>query len=634
MIPRSDAARAGQPPVNEPDPILCLVESGFLGGVREEVLRAISPAPAFVTVPAGETLIHQNQPADAFYLLVQGRLRAFVADPAQGQRLVGEIMPGESIGEMSMLTGDPTSATVRAMHDSELVRFTRASFLQLIERAPEAVLNITRTVIHRLRRGIGPQNREFTHPRIVVLPLGAPADASDFAHHLVRHLRTHGTVATVTQDSLPASLRAGLATRDGDGQTMRRHELGAHLGAIEAANRITVYIADPTPTAWTQACLRQADMVLMVADISGAPELREIEATVLARLDPALAPRLDLVLLHGADWRLNNGAQQWLAPRAVQEHHHLRRWSDEDFARLARIIVGRAVCLVLGGGGARGFAQIGVVRAMREAGIPIDRVGGTSIGSLIGAQVAMDMPSDEMHVRNVNLWVGGKPMRDLTFPAMSIVHGRRLHNLVKNELMGFQIEDLPIRFFCVSGNLSTTDLAMHDQGRLWPAVRASGSFPGAGPPMFLDGEVLVDGGVLNNLPGDIMRERYGGTLIVVDVSPLTSELRVPQDMEYAPSGWRILWSRIKPWGKPLPVPTILDVLYRTATLSSSIMSKRTHALADMVLTPPVGEYAVTDFEKIDEVVEIGYRYARERLAELTDGPVKAMMGTQMYARGS
>mgnify|MGYP003353724815 FL=1 len=85
---------------------------------------------------------------------------------------------------------------------------------------------------------------------------------------------------------------------------------------------------------------------------------------------------------------------------------------------------------------------------------------------------------------------------------------------------------------------------------------------------------------------------------------------------------------------PLPVPTILDVLYRTATLSSSIMSKRTHALADMVLTPPVGEYAVTDFEKIDEVVEIGYRYARERLAELTDGPVKAMMGTQMYARGS
>ena len=137
---------------------------------------------------------------------------------------------------------------------------------------------------------------------------------------------------------------------------------------------------------------------------------------------------------------------------------------------------------------------------------------------MISAQVASNMSIDAMYEMNRRLWVEGKPLSDYTFPAMSIVRGRKPHNLLRTELAEIEIEDLPINYFCVSTNLSDSELVLHDSGPLWSAVRASGSLPGAGPPLFWGGKILVDGGVLNNLPGDIMRDRFGGIVIAVDVA--------------------------------------------------------------------------------------------------------------------
>jgi predicted acylesterase/phospholipase RssA len=128
------------------------------------------------------------------------------------------------------------------------------------------------------------------------------------------------------------------------------------------------------------------------------------------------------------------------------------------------------------------------------------------------------------------------------------------------------IEDMPIRFFCVSSNLTSIELSVHERGLLWAAVRASGSMPGAAPPMFHDGQVLVDGAVLNNLPGDIMQERFGGRLVAVDVSALDG-LQVPAGVPETPSGWMILLRRLL--GRPWPVPGVTELLYCCSGLRSA-----------------------------------------------------------------
>lgn len=594
------------------DAVRLLAKTELMAGVPEEHLRRLDPAPDWLSIAAGDTLIEQGRPGESFYLLVYGRLRVFVTAPNGTPRRVGEVLPGEGVGEMALLTDEATAASVRAMHDCELIRFSRDSFRQLVESSPEAALRVTRTVIKRLRTGLVGDSRKLLHSTIAVVPAGAGVDIAAFVETLSEQLSVFGATLVVAPDSLGAE-RAELLRSGRPLEVDERRAIRAALKAAENISDIVVFATDPTPTEWTRLCLNQAHVVLAVASLDDGPELSETEAALINRGDPDLAPRHELVLLHPDRWRTNCGTSRWLAPRNPSDFHHVRTGVEEDFARLARILTGNAINLVLGGGGARGFAQIGALKALAEAGVPIDRIGGTSMGSLVGALHAMGKSFDEIKRINREIWIEGKPLSDYTFPAIAIVRGRRLHNLVKNALAGWAIEDLSIRFFCVSGNLTSTDLMLHDHGALWEGVRASGSIPGAGPPLFLRGQVLVDGGVLNNLPGDIMQEKYTGAVIAVDVNPKQT-MDVPDDYHEVPSGWSVLWSRINPFAKPLKVPSIFEILYRTATLSSDRLAKRTHERTDLLLTPEVGQFGVLDFEALDQIVDIGYRSTTAAIA--------------------
>lgn len=587
------------------DAVDLLLTSELLAGVPEDMLRQLDPPPSLYQVSAGDTLIRQGERGEAFYLLVYGRLRVFVEDEPGSNRLVGEVLPGEGVGEMALLTEDLTSATVRAMHDCHLVRFTREAYLQLMASSPEAALQITRTVIKRLREGITNKRRKDEYTSIVLLPIDEGIDTGVFAKTLQQSLQPFLTARKIS----PESLAPGQAELVGGSSPLTPEQdqaISLQLIEQERQSPAVIYLADFESTEWTRLCLRQADVVLLLSTVSGETGLTEVEDVLIGRIDPELAPRMDLVLLHPQDWQPQPGAHRWLQERKITEHHHVRRDNSLDVDRLARIISGNSINLVLGGGGARGFAQIGVIQALTEAGVPIDRIGGTSMGSIIGAFFAQGLGTEEITRKSREIWIDGKPLSDYTFPALSIVRGRRLHNLVKNALADWRVEDLPVTFFCVSGNLTDVDLMLHDRGPLWEGVRASGSIPGAGPPMFLHGKLLVDGGVLNNLPGDIMLNRHKGYAIIVDVSP-QEQVSVPSDIGETISGWEILWSRLNPFRKPVPVPSLFEVLYRTATLSSELMSKSTHRLADLLLVPPLENFGTLSFEDIDDIIEVGYR---------------------------
>ncbi len=185
-------------------------------------------------------------------------------------------------------------------------------------------------------------------------------------------------------------------------------------------------------------------------------------------------------------------------PRSpASPHHHLRGPADYD--RVVRLLTGRAVGLVLSGGGARGFAHLGVVRALREHGVPIDLVGGTSMGAILAAGVASEWSHEELVRRFKRCFVDTNPLSDYTLPLVSLVSGRKVSTLLRSELGDIDIEDLPLPYFCVSSNLTTGRMSVHQQGTLWRWLRASVAIPGVLPPVFQGGEVFVDGGAMNIL---------------------------------------------------------------------------------------------------------------------------------------
>jgi len=271
-----------------------------------------------------------------------------------------------------------------------------------------------------------------------------------------------------------------------------------------------IYIDNDDPD-WLDRCLRQSDCVLLVGDAGQDydPQLsnphQELPSSVVQQL----------VLLHENDLPAGR-TRDWLsACPGVTTHHHVR--NDTDIARLGRRLTGKANGLVLSGGGARGFAHLGVIRALREANIPIDYIGGASIGAIIGAGLASDWTNEHMLEVYRQCFIDNDPISDWTVPLVSLRAGRKASHMLREAFGERDIEDLPIPFYAVSSNLTEGGLHVHEIGKLWIALRASSALPGVLPPVFANGQVLVDGGVIDNLPVGEMRKRMSGEIIAVDV---------------------------------------------------------------------------------------------------------------------
>ncbi|HZW72371.1 MAG TPA: cyclic nucleotide-binding and patatin-like phospholipase domain-containing protein, partial [Caldimonas sp.] len=344
-------------------------------------------------LPGGAVLFEYGEESDALYVLKSGSLGAFKPD-ANGQfRLDGIVAAGETVGELGLIVDQPRSATVRALRDSELLRLSRRGFTGLVEHHPDAMLQSARLAVQRLiARTV---HRPLTAARtFALLPHGAGVDARHLATQLREALSRYGSCALID-------------ARTGGGNT------SAWFAAIESRYRYVLYLAGDEPGEWRELCVRQADSFVLPANADDAPvpwpEFADAEP------DRYMQRPCHLVLLHRGDIILGRGGA-WRATTPNAQLHHVRR--GDDVERVARLLTGRSIGLVLSGGGARGFAHIGVVRALREAGMRIDSVGGTSIGAIIGAGVAADWSDEEMVEKYRKAFVDGRPLRDYTLDSL------------------------------------------------------------------------------------------------------------------------------------------------------------------------------------------------------------------------
>jgi len=564
-----------------------------------------------VYLAPGEILMREGDRADSLYILATGRLRVQVKQPDGAEATVAEVGRHEVVGEMAIISDEPRSATVIAIRDSELLMFTREEFDRIVDEHPRAMLKIARVIAGRLRRSSRSQGVSRRELSIALIPAGKEPILTRCVHQLVEGFSRIGSTLVIDSAFVDEQVGTGAANEDQYGSSSDR--LLTWLNEQEAKYEYIIYRSDDSATNWTRRCLRMSDRVLAVGLADGDPARNEIEEELLKRGDSKLFAQAELVRVHKNNGTPPSRTSDWLGPRDVRGCHHVRDGVQQDFERLARLLTGRAFGLVLGGGGARGLAHVGVIRAIQELGIPIDAIGGTSMGAIIAGLYAMSSDLEEMNEACNSVFVKQKRMLDVTFPAVALISGKRIAKALETIFGNTQIEDLWLKYYCVSSNLTRAETNVHSDGPCWQRIRASISLPGILPPVYHEGDLLVDGGVTNNLPVDVMRTVCsGGTVIAVDVSPKV-DMRQKTSFGDAISGWQILSRGMNPFADSLDVPTIANVLMRTTLLGSSSARASNAQNADLCLYPPVTGSGLLEFQAFETIAEAGYGYAAQEL---------------------
>jgi NTE family protein len=599
------------------------VDAPTTSSARQRLRRVLQTTPLFhdldsksratvedkltlLVLPGGAPLFHPGERADAVYVVGSGCLGVFRQDdddPASEPLLVAEITPGNVVGEMSLLSEGKRMRSVAALRDSEVWRLGQADFHALIQRQPQVLPHLMRSVVERNAMEWGEHRRQ---PRtFALLPTGPDVPAARFAVLLSAALERIGSGVQML----------GPESRGLEPEWFARCEMESSF---------VLYRADPTASEWTELCLRQADCLVVVRNADTHLPTHVPFEIEQPRPGAVFHRRRELVLLHEGHDPAPGSTAPMLAGGLYGQHHHVRLDIHSDFDRLARLLTGHAVGVVMAGGGARAFSHIGVVKALRASGVPVDLVGGTSMGAIVAATVASRWPEEEVIAQFRHDFVASNPLSDYTIPLISLFSGRRVTRLLREAFGENDIEDLVLPFFCVTANLTTSLADIHSVGRLWRWLRASVAIPGVIPPFNEAGEVHVDGGVIDNFPVRAMRKLGRGMTIGVDIDT-GGALAAGADVTEPWSAWqffrRLVWKR----NETLPIPSIVRILLRAALAASTARAAEDRVAADLLIVPPMTHIDLLDWTSFDQAIEIGYRATMEALDKARASPVGARL---------
>ncbi len=585
--------------------------SAVFGALGDEPLADLVDAMEWREVLGGASVFSEGDPSDSAVFVISGGLRVSRRDRDGQVLLYNQVYPGQCIGEINMILQQPRAQDVTAVRDSTLALLRRDAYEALLVRYPLAVSGVfLKAVYDRLRFDSKVKDKGLAQT-FAVVPLHEGVDVHALTGALVQALAKSGAAANERVGHLwvrPDTQQILLG-----GEPLTDPE---SVGALQYTHEVMVFEAEARASDWTRYALRQADQVIFVAAAGSPSGLSAIERELMQEPGYQLK-RHHLVLMHPSSSGQPELPTPWLKARSVERIYPLRTGSVTDSEHLARFLTGRAVGVVLGGGGARGFAHLGVLKALAEANIPTDLIGGNSMGALIGAQVACGDSLEQILAQTVRFASGGER---LTMPLVSLVSGRRVERDLKRMFGERLIEELWRPFFAAACNLSRGSTTVQDQGLLWRAVLASNSPAGLFPPVLYNGELLVDGAILENVPVQPMRMRLGaplerrhgnGSVIAIDVDVRTN-LRA--DVGLARLTPLSTLKRHLRSGAPAS-PGIAEILYSAGHIGGASRRGQTMAQANYYLEPPVAEFPLMAYERAAEIADAGYRYAIEKISQ-------------------
>ena len=578
----------------------------------DAVYEALAGIADRVFVPAGQRIYSEGAAVDAAYIIEQGRCRMIFS--RRGKSIVADLGRGDVTGLNMVLRQEPSAGDLYALRDTQLIRLKGSELLSCMAANPPLIVAYSRYMADAFLRTHG-LRAPSSRPRVFTFfPVSDDPGIRGAADSLLEALgRTHGSGSLVDRTRLRELMgREPAAADDLDRQRVIRW-----CTEEEAAGRFLLFVCDPTETAWTRWCLEQTDLVVVGARMRDVKEIQRIDGIFAGRSVAREPLQVELLLVHDQNTELPRGTRAWMDLRCRRRHHHVRGGNGADFQRAARLMSDRAVGVVLGGGGARALAHIGVLRALEEAGVPVDVIGGTSMGSVMAAAYAQGWPPQQILETMREAVPNSKALTDPDFPMISFLSGRKLKGVLEFGFGGHDIEDLWVPYYCISASLTEARMVVHDRGPLARSVQASCSLPGIYPPVHADGQLLVDGGIMNNIPVDVMGSMCsGGSVIAVAVGSgggQNLELGAARNS----TGWGLLRNRLNPLSENERVASIVQVLTWSTTLSGTQYVKELidEGYVDLFLAPPVQEFELLGFHAHQELYDIGYEYTRKRLSE-------------------
>lgn len=568
----------------------------FLAGLQDDVLDRLASVGTTQEVARGDVLVAEGEAADTLYFVLRGRFTVTLGDTP-----IAELDEGEPVGEIAFFAGGTRTATVTAARASTVLALTRADYDAVAADKPALGEAIIRALAARVVAGnpARPHVDLRAPGGLAVLPVTGARLPDAFVARLTETAALSGGPVRV------------LSAEAGDAAQMR-----ARIAEAEASADTVVLLIPDTEAHpdWAEIASQSADSVALVAPASAKPQPPAPLQTRLLR--GLIRQNVHLVLLRDQASDPITGTADWLAERPIGQHHHVALDAPADFDRLARFLTGTATGLVFCGGAAFGTAHLGMLKALNEHGYAFDMVGGSSMGSAMAGGYAMGLAPDEVMDIVDDLFLKSGAMKRYTAPVWSVIDHQYFDRELRRVTRALNVEDLPLAFFAVATSLTRNDITVLREGPLWRAIRASTAIPALFPPMVMpDGEVMIDGGLMDNAPLGPMRDLKPGPNLVMNITR-APDWRVRTPYEALPGRGGAIRRMLLPGGKRVRFPGIFSILSRTMVVNSERLMAHVEPRDDVILTmPPLPKMGFLDWTKGRALFDRSYQVMSEKLSE-------------------
>lgn len=547
-----------------------------------------------VYLKKNKILFHQGSVSPSLYLVVSGKLVVFLKQKNK-KKILNTIGAGETVGEMGALSNEPRTATVQALKDSILLKLSRDEFNDLVKTYPVMMEKTLTNLMQRSRDLIQlVLNQEYIRKHIVLVPANNDISLFNFSGKLFSMVRKQKEAIVISDFSdIPSD----------------EIQLRKLIDEMKEKKQTIIYVVESIKTTLAKVALERVDGLYIVA--SGGSDAY-IDPSILKKIKKHKVTSTELILLHENEKLRPQRTALWLNLTKFDLHHHLRVNQEKDWHRILRFIRGQAIGLVLGGGGLRCWAHLGAIRALEKEGIPIDIVGGTSAGAIVAGHYGLH-ESDKDSIKGLQELSQSTrkavALSNLTWPAVSIFNSKDFTHKLYELFGGEHIEDLWVNCFCITTNLSNFSQMIYRRGRLWKTIRSSASVPGIFPPVVIKGRLQTDGGILNNLPVDVMRKFIGpqGTIIAIELTHLNED---NTDYNFPPilTFWQTVLSKLHISHRNYKFPHFIDTFLKSLLAGASAKQYENSLSADLLISPDLSKFGILNVKKTQEaeLIKIGY----------------------------
>ncbi|HSW94207.1 MAG TPA: patatin-like phospholipase family protein [Gammaproteobacteria bacterium] len=588
----------------EEDLINVIRRNKIFSSIPEESIPPILPQFTRMELKRFETLFYQGDPSTDIYLVLSGKLSAALTNVAGETRIIGSIEPGEAVGESGALTAEPRALTIKAIENAVLYRLGSKDFIELCHQYPAMMFAAIHPVIERSRSIIQLLSSEKITRHLVIAPANRHVSLEQFAEKIRDHVKNYPSLILLSEYE-----------SEFNHPKMSSEELREKIALIEKDRKRShkfLYLLKSCETALGRMALRKANIIYITTHSDSPPGIDRLLVERFQTHRIHFKPEAALIVLHAEATAMPQNTASWLTQMPFDTYHHVRLNVTRDYLRLLRFIRGKAVGVILSGGGTRGWAHLGAIKAIRERKIPIDMIGGTSVGAIVAACYAIHQSYEDAYERFYKIIeqsATAVSWRSLTWPVISLFSAKGFTQSLMDVFQNNRIENLWLPYFCISCNLATNAEEVHRKGLLWQKIRASSAIPGVIPPMVIDNELHLDGGLLNNLPVDVSRALLGrrAKIIAVDLNNFTHDRHkyfFPPILTFK----KTLMAKLGFTLENYHFPRFIDTFMRGIFMGSLLKSMQNGLSANVLVNLDLNKFRLlhANLKQADRLIQIGY----------------------------